>query len=402
VSFERFQKDGAPIYAWTKGVPIEQMAMDQLYRTSEMGFIYHHVAVMPDVHYGKGATVGSVIATKGAIIPAAVGVDIGCGMVAARTNLRAENLPDNLSGVRAEIERMIPHGRTKGQDKGAFTDPPRWVTKAWSVQLSDGYQSLCDRHPGALHQRALSHLGTLGTGNHFVEICLDESDAVWIMLHSGSRGPGNRIGTYFIELAKEEMHANNLTLGDPDLAYLVECTPTFADYWDGLFWAQKYAEVNRQLMLSHATLALSNAVQIPIILQEEAVNCHHNYASIEVHYGETVMVTRKGAVRAGVGELGIIPGSMGAKSYIVSGKGNPESFESCSHGAGRVLSRGAAKREITLEEFQASVAHVECRKTADLIDEAPAAYKDIEAVMKAQEDLVEIVHTLRAVCCVKG
>lgn len=402
MSYERFQQDGAPIYAWTEGVPIEQMAKEQLVRTSQMPFIYHHLAVMPDVHYGKGATVGSVVVTKGAIIPAAVGVDIGCGMVAARTNLTASQLPDNLALVRAYIEEVIPHGKTKGIDKGAWTDPAKWIKKAWNIQLAADYDSLCLRHPGVLHDRALAHLGTLGGGNHFVEVCLDETDAVWVMLHSGSRGPGNRIGTYFIEAAQEEMDKLGLKLEDKDLAYLVEGQQSFIDYWDGVFWAQKFAEVSRQLMLSHAVLAVSNALGIPITMDEEAVNCHHNYAVIEPHYGENVMVTRKGAVRAGLGEMGIIPGSMGTKSYIVMGKGNPESFESCSHGAGRVMSRGAAKRGITLEEFQESVKGVECRKTADLIDEAPAAYKDIDAVMKAQEDLVEIVHTLRAVVCVKG
>lgn len=397
---------GGIIKAWIGGVPVEDQARAQLDNIAAMPFIHKHVAIMPDVHWGMGATVGSVIPTKGAIIPAAVGVDIGCGMMAHRTSLIASDLPDSLAGLRAEIEWAIPHGRTDNggaNDRGAWCDPSP-SSAARMNQLYDELEGIVGRHPklSRASGRAPFHMGTLGTGNHFIEICLDEADRVWIMLHSGSRGIGNAIGSYFIELAKQDMRRWFINLPDMDLAYLVEGSEHFNEYMRALNWAQRFARANREVMMESATAALSRAVPKPFMTDEESVNCHHNYVSHEKHFGEQVMVTRKGAVSANDGELGIIPGSMGAKSFIVRGKGNRESFCSCSHGAGRAMSRNEARKRFTLEDHAAATAGVECRKDADVIDETPAAYKDIDAVMAAQADLVDIVHTLRQVVCVKG
>lgn len=398
------ETDGAPIKAWTEGVPFEAEAEAQLRRVASLPFIHKWVAVMPDVHRGIGATVGSVIATKGAIIPAAVGVDIGCGMVAARTTLRASDLPDNLFRVRSAIEAAVPHGRTANGgrgDRGGWGNIPDSVASAWS-DLENGYKDLTDKFP-KLNGTSVGHLGTLGTGNHFIEICLDESEHVWIMLHSGSRGVGNRIGSFFIELAKKDMRTWMVNVPDMDLAYLPEGTEHFFDYWKAVSWAQKFAATNREIMMANVVRALNASGELPpFTLNESAVNCHHNYVAYEHHYGEKVLVTRKGAVRAGDGDLGIIPGSMGAKSFIVRGKGNPESFSSCSHGAGRKMSRTAAKKAFSLDDHSRATAGIECRKDADVIDETPAAYKSIDDVMHAQRDLVDIVHTLRQVVCVKG
>jgi tRNA-splicing ligase RtcB len=396
---------GAPIKAWTVGVPFEDGAQRQLENIASMPFIHKWIAVMPDAHQGMGATVGSVIATSGAVIPAAVGVDIGCGMMAARTSLRAADLPDNLSAIRAAIEARVPHGRTDNggkNDRGAWHDVPAAVQHAWA-DLAGGYAAIVEKHPRLGRGAAIEQLGTLGTGNHFIEVCLDEEDRVWIMLHSGSRGVGNRIGSHFIELAKREMERFFIRLPDADLAYLPEGTVHFHDYVKAVGWAQEYAMKNRELMMANVVEALrASGALPPFDASVEAVNCHHNYVSREHHYGKDVLVTRKGAVKAGLGDLGIIPGSMGARSYITRGLGNPESFCSSSHGAGRVMSRAEARRRVTLEEHAKATAGIECRKDADVIDETPAAYKPIDDVMRAQRDLVEIVHTLRQVVCVKG
>ena len=394
---------GRHVKMWTRGVPIEEEAKRQLVNTAKMPFVFKHVAAMPDVHYGRGATVGSVIATKGAIIPAAVGVDIGCGMMAVETSLKASDLPESLSSIRSSIERAVPHGfvSVKGRSsKGSWVCAPTSVFTRWRG-LADRMDAITAKHPSLEDTKPLSQLGTLGGGNHFIEICLDEKQAVWVMLHSGSRGTGNRIGQYFIELARDDMRRLFVNLPDRDLAYLVEGTSHFDDYVEAMNWAQDYAAENREAMMQSVLRVMREELQ-PFALGKVAVNCHHNYTTRERHFGESVLVTRKGAVRAGRGELGIIPGSMGARSFIVRGLGNAESFESCSHGAGRKMSRTAARKAFTVADHLAATQGVECRKDEDVIDETPAAYKDIEAVMNAQRDLVEIVHTLKQIVCVKG
>ncbi|MDM1763221.1 MULTISPECIES: RtcB family protein [unclassified Acinetobacter] len=395
---------GVPIKMWTKGVHVDEKSKDQLLKTAQMPFIYKWMAVMPDVHVGIGATIGSVIPTKGAIIPAAVGVDIGCGMMAARTSLTASDLPDNLHALRTELERLIPHGMTKGRgrrDRGSWENAPERVDQVWAELVTD-FEYICAKHPRLKNTNNRTQLGTLGTGNHFVEICLDEHQQVWIMLHSGSRGVGNAIGNHFIELARKDMQKHFINLPDKDLAYLVEGTEHFDDYWFAVGWAQRFAMKNRELMMEAAVQALRIIINKPFNAKVEAVNCHHNYVDKEEHFGQEVLVTRKGAVRARLGEYGIIPGSMGAKSFIVKGKGNQESFCSCSHGAGRVHSRTAAKKLFTVQDQIEQTQGVECRKDEAVIDEIPSAYKPIEDVMKAQSDLVEVVYTLNQVVCVKG
>jgi len=406
--YELLESPGAhPIKMWTKGVPVEPAAREQLEKLARMPFIYHHLAVMPDVHLGKGSTIGSVIPTVGAVIPAAVGVDIGCGMMAAKTTLRAEDLPDNLSKVRSAIEMAIPHGMTlktrkaRGADAGSWVTPPSVVDAGWA-QLKDEFDELCRKWPKLRNTNNYKHLGTLGSGNHFVEVCLDEEGFVWLMLHSGSRGVGNAIGTHFIELARQDMRKHMVNLPDEDLAYLEEGTQHYNDYVEAVGWAQKFARINREVMMQNLIRAMRNVIDKPFETHVEAVNCHHNYVQQERHFGRDVLVTRKGAVSAREGELGIIPGSMGAKSYIVRGKGNPESFNSCSHGAGRTMSRNEAKRRFTLADHANATQGVECRKDEGVIDEIPMAYKDIDAVMRAQSDLVEVVHTRKQVVCVKG
>jgi len=405
LGYEIHQPDGGvPIKRWTRGVAVEDAALKQLENVARMPFIHRWVAAMPDVHWGIGATVGSVIPMVGAIIPAAVGVDIGCGMMAVETSLKASDLPDSLAAVRAAIERAVPHGRTvnHGRDKGAWGDPPKLVGAAWKG-LADRFERITAKHPAIDKSNTVVHLGTLGTGNHFIEVCLDEREQVWIMLHSGSRGVGNRIGSYFIALAKREMERWMIHLPDQNLAYLPEGTEHFGDYVEAVEWAQDFARQNRELMMQATLKALADAKGVPpFALGGMAVNCHHNYVAREHHYGKDVLLTRKGAVRARVGDLGIIPGSMGTRSYIVRGKGNPESFDSCSHGAGRAMSRTEAKKRFTLADHAAATAGIECRKDEDVIDETPAAYKPIDDVMEAQKDLVEVVHTLRQVVCVKG
>ena len=404
-SFEYMAVEGgAPVKMWTKGVPVEPMAREQLSRAAKMPFIFKHVAVMPDVHVGIGATVGSVIPTKGAVIPAAVGVDIGCGMMAARTSLHASDLPDNLEGIRSAIEKAVPHGRDVGRgkrDKGSWGDPPPEIVAAWAT-LAERFKRITDKYPKLERTNHLVHLGTLGTGNHFIELCLDEADRVWVMLHSGSRGVGNAIGSFFIELAKQDMRKWFVNLPDEDLAYFAEGTDHFDDYVEAVGWAQDFAALNRRKMMTNVVRALRSVIAKPFEAELEAINCHHNYVQKEHHFGENVLVTRKGAVRAAEGVMGIIPGSMGAKSFIVRGRGNKESFESCSHGAGRLMSRTEAKKRFTLDDHIVATEGVECRKDAEVIDETPAAYKPIDKVMAAQADLVEIVHTLKQVVCVKG
>ena len=402
---EQIETGRAPIKAWIRGVVTDDKAIQQLRNVALLPIVHGHVAAMPDVHWGIGATVGSVIPTRGAIIPAAVGVDIGCGMMAVRTSLGANDLPDDLRHLRSTIERVVPHGRTnhggKG-DRGAWHDLPAFAENAWKRLRAD-YQALVGKHPKIDRGSTAEHLGTLGTGNHFIELCLDEAQRVWVMLHSGSRGPGNRIGTFFIELAKKDMRQHLSNLPDQDLAYFTEGAEHFDDYVFAVGWAQRFARTNRDLMMQSILDALSRCDALPEFTHGEvAVNCHHNYVQQEEHFGATVFVTRKGAVRAGIGDLGIIPGSMGARSYIVRGKGNPESFHSCSHGAGRALSRSEAKRRFTVDDHVKATAGVECRKDQDVIDETPMAYKDIDTVMAAQQDLVEVVHTLKQVVCVKG
>ncbi|AHE51711.1 RTCB protein [Sphingomonas sanxanigenens DSM 19645 = NX02] len=395
---------GVPVKMWTRGVPVDDKARAQLSRAAAMPFVFRHVAAMPDVHVGIGATVGSVIPTKGAVIPAAVGVDIGCGMMAARTSLVASDLPDNLEGIRSAIEQAVPHGRSVGRgkrDHGSWGDPPPAVVEAWAT-LAARFGQIVAKHPRLKNTNNLVHLGTLGTGNHFIELCLDQDQRVWVMLHSGSRGVGNAIGSYFIELAKQDMRKWFINLPDQDLAYFPEGTDHFDEYVEAVGWAQDYAAVNRRMMMANVIRALRSRIAKPFEAELEAVNCHHNYVTREKHFGENVLVTRKGAVRAAKGVLGIIPGSMGAKSFIVRGLGNAEAFDSCSHGAGRVMSRTQAKKLVTLAEHIADTEGVECRKDDSVIDETPKAYKPIEAVMAAQADLVEIVHTLKQVVCVKG
>ena len=396
--YNHIETKGAGIKAWTAGVPVEHAALQQLRNIAGLPFVHKHVAAMPDVHLGKGATVGSVIPCKGAIVPAAVGVDIGCGMVAVQTSLTSHDLPDNLAGLRADIEAAVPVG-PKSFDPESM---PKRAEKTWYSDFKRGYERLEARHPALEAKKSAAlQIGTLGGGNHFIELCLDEMDRLWVMLHSGSRNVGNRIGTYFIGAAKREMERMFIHLPDKDLAYLAEGSTLFDDYVEAVGWAQDYARANRDVMLASVLEAVGLRFK-SFAVTEEAINCHHNYVAREKHFGENVWVTRKGAVRAGAGELGIIPGSMGARSFIVRGKGNKESFCSCSHGAGRSMSRTEAKRRFTLEDHEKATEGVECRKDAGVIDETPMAYKDIDAVMAAQEDLVEVVHTLKQIVCVKG
>lgn len=385
---------GSPIHIWTDDV--EPSAMAQLVNASKLPFLHPHgVAVMPDVHAGIGSTVGSVIATRSAIVPAMVGVDIGCGMNAVRLSISAKDLPDSLSQLRHNIERGIPLG-----PGGAHKTMVGNIDTASMDRLSRGVKDgviPAEIQPANLWKQ----LGTLGSGNHFIEVCLDEEQRVWVMLHSGSRGIGNQIGRHFIEKAKRQMERYFITLPDADLAYLPEDTEDFKAYWNAVRWAQDYALENRRQMM--ATVLRAIAHDIPgAIVTEEAVEAHHNYVELENHFGRNVYVTRKGAIRARLGDLGIIPGSMGQRSFIVKGKGSPESYHSCSHGAGRVMSRSEAKRRFTVEDLVAQTEGVECNKVASVIDEIPAAYKPIDQVMEQQRDLVDIVHTLKAVLCIKG
>lgn len=405
MNYEEFKcEDGVPVKAWVRGVPLEEGAKKQLFAVSKLPFIFRHLAVMPDVHLGYGATIGSVVPTKNAVIPAAVGVDIGCGMMAVKTSLTASDLPENLDGIRTTIEAAVPHGRTSGRrrDVGSWHSPPDLVIEEW-LKINADFEAIVAKHPIIGHSNNLKHLGTLGTGNHFIEMCLDEENGVWFMLHSGSRGVGNRIGRFFIDLAKKDMQNHLHNLPDADLAYLQEGTEHFTDYIEAVSWAQRFARINREIMMTNLLKAIRAKAELPTFdARIQAVNCHHNYVVQEQHFGEEIWVTRKGAVRAGLGDMGIIPGSMGACSFIVRGLGNPQSFSSCSHGAGRVMSRTKAKKLISLKDHEKATVGVACRKDAGVLDESPAAYKSIDAVMKAQSDLVEIVYRLKQVVCVKG
>ncbi|MGT2570459.1 RtcB family protein [Acinetobacter ursingii] len=388
---------GVPVKIFTND--IDQDSIEQLTKMAQLQFIHSHIAVMPDVHVGKGATVGSVIPTKHAIIPAAVGVDIGCGMNAIRLNLKSSQLPDNLSSLRHAIERKVPVG---------FDLHKQVKAKASTLTpLDKRLQPIISKHSGLVRMLRKfdmtwqKQLGTLGGGNHFIELCLDENQDVWIMLHSGSRGLGNVIGTYFIELAKKEAQHRFGHVPDKDLSYFAEGSASFDDYVEAVEWAQAYAYENRREMMR----LILDAIR-PLLpsfqLTKEAINCHHNYVSQEQHDGENLLITRKGAIRAGKDELGIIPGSMGARSYIVRGKGHPDSFCSCSHGAGRKMSRNKAKHLFNQQDLIQQTQGIECRKDVGVIDEIPSAYKDIDQVMAHQSDLIEVVHTLKQVLCIKG
>ena len=392
--------------AFVNGVPIEPSVWNQVEALSNLPFV-SKLALMPDAHVGKGSTVGSVIGTVRAIIPAAVGVDIGCGMEAVNLGIKADALPDSLHSLRLSLESSIPVGGpgVKGSwDEDRYQRVPDPVRFMWDG-FSARFDKILDKYPeiaSRMHPEA--QLGTLGTGNHFIELCLDTDQNVWVMLHSGSRGFGNRIGSFFIEKAKEEMRRWHINLPDQDLAYLPEGSTFYADYIQAVTLAQLYASASRRLMLNSVLDTVDRFVGGTLApdLTEHAVSCHHNYISMENHFGKDMWVTRKGAVRARKGDLGIIPGSMGAKSFIVRGLGNADSLTSCSHGAGRVMSRSEAKRRISVEDHVKATAGVECRKDAEMVDESPAAYKDIDSVMLAQKDLVEIVTELKAVLCIKG
>ncbi|MDG3065479.1 RtcB family protein [Thauera mechernichensis] len=386
-----------PVRIWTDD--IDEGSKAQLANIASLPFIHHHVAAMPDVHLGIGATIGSVIATHRAIIPAAVGVDIGCGMVAARLSLTANDIDEKrLKKVFDQISRDVPVGRDQHADGRVLVDAVR--------PFEAGLKALTERHPQLLKafgkfSKWANQMGTLGGGNHFIEVCLDEHEQVWVMLHSGSRGIGNAIATYFIELARKDTARHMIDLPDRDLAYFAEGSEHFADYVEAVHWAQEYAMANRQAMLDLVLAGLARHLP-PFTVTTEVVNCHHNYVAREHHYGADVWVTRKGAIRAGQGELGIVPGSMGARSYIVRGKGNVESFCSSAHGAGRRMSRTAATKRFTEADLARQTEGVICRKDKGVVDEIPGAYKDIDEVMANQRDLTEILHRLKQVVCVKG
>ncbi|KQZ26354.1 RtcB family protein [Duganella sp. Root1480D1] len=398
---QSLHKGLVPVHIYTDD--IDHSAIQQLLNISNLPIVHPHVAAMPDVHAGIGATVGSVIPTRGAIIPAAVGVDIGCGMNAVRTTLTASQLPDNLARVRSAIETLVP----VGFEQHAFDKVRGSAHARVGRPLNDRLDRIVARHKGIMKmqhkfaQTWICQLGTLGGGNHFIELCIDEAQRVWIMLHSGSRGIGNVIGRYFISAARKEMMRHKVNLPDRDLSYFSEGSELFDDYVEAVDWAQDYAMLNRREMMRRVVAALEPHVP-PFKLDGEAINCHHNYVAQESHFGHKLYVTRKGAISAREGELGIIPGSMGARSYIVRGKGNEQSFCSCSHGAGRRMSRSEAKRKFNRFDLAEQTQGIECRKDGGVVDEIPAAYKDIDQVMAHQSDLVEIVHTLKQVVCVKG
>lgn len=386
------------ILVWTDPYSIEQEAQTQLRNLSELPILAGHIAVMPDVHVGKGATVGSVVATRGAIIPAAIGVDIGCGMMACKLPFSSKHLPDSLAWLRSYIESRIPVSHNS--HKEATSEAQSWG--AYKV-----FDSVIPKKKQDLKSRSMSQLGTLGGGNHFIEVCLDEEDNVWVMLHSGSRNIGKEVAEYFISEAKDEMSLTHQNLSDPNLAYLTEGTTRFDEYWRALQWLQSYAMRNRQIMMSLTLKCVAKA-----IVNDEnyfvrndpyfIVNCHHNYAEKETHFDQEVIVTRKGAVRAQKNDYGIIPGSMGTRSYIVKGLGNEMSYCSCSHGAGRRMSRSKAKEKLTLEDAISQTEGVECKKDSSIIDELPSAYKNIDEVMEFQSDLVQPIAILKQVLCVKG
>ena len=399
--FKSFNKGRVPVRVWTDDIAPD--AINQLINVASLPIVSQHIAAMPDVHLGKGATVGSVIPTKNAVIPAAVGVDIGCGMNAMRLSLKAHQLPDNLAAIRSSIEAAVPIGVYQHKWRNVHSSV---IAKNARV-LDDRLDRLVAKYPVLLKMQKqlgrtwLCQLGTLGSGNHFIELCLDKDKNVWIMLHSGSRGIGNTIGRYFINAARKDMERHQVRLPDKDLAYLCEGSELFDDYMFAVEWAQDYALLNRREMMRLVVDALK--VHVPeFMFASEAISCHHNYIARETHFDEQLYITRKGAIAAGAGQLGIVPGSMGAKSYIVRGLGNVQSFNSCAHGAGRKMSRSAAKAYFSRDDLIAQTAGIECRKDQYVVDEIPGAYKDIDMVMENQTDLVEVVHTLRQVLCIKG
>jgi tRNA-splicing ligase RtcB len=393
------REEGArPIKIWTDA--IEEQALTQAKNLARLPFIHHNgVALMPDVHAGIGATVGSVIATDKAVIPAAVGVDIGCGMSAVRLSLKASDLPESMKIIRDQIERDVPLGAGGQHSESRHAE-------AETFRIGGGFSGLIPLteigKSDVLLKKAMAQLGTLGSGNHFIEICIDENEDVWIMLHSGSRGIGNMIGRHFIEKAKLEMERWHIHLPDQDLAYIPEGSEYFDQYMGAVGWAQNYAFKNREVMMSAVVAAMHRHVRKPFVITQEAINCHHNYVEKENHFGKNLWITRKGAIRARAGDFGIIPGSMGQRSYIVCGKGHHEAYCSCSHGAGRVMSRTEARKRFTLDDLKAQTEGVECRKDDAVLDEIPGAYKDIDVVMDNQKDLVDVVHTLKQIMCVKG
>jgi tRNA-splicing ligase RtcB len=393
-------KAKVPIKIWSDIETVESSALDQLTNTANLPFVFKHVAAMPDVHLGVGATVGSVVATKGAVCPAAVGVDIGCGMTAYRTDLDPRVVQEKITSIRLSIERSIPVGH-EGNKKLSKT-VSGW--KGWNDWGNVSVIGHNGKDGPEMWKRAQSQLGSLGGGNHFIEVCLDTQNRVWIMLHSGSRNVGKVVAERHIDKAKDLMKQMFINLPDPNLAYFAQGTQDFQNYCADVEWCQDYAAQNRREMMERVLKDLSYAVynEDGRINIDFKVNCHHNYLAKENHYSENVLVTRKGAVRARAGDLGIIPGSMGTRSYIVKGLGNEESFCSCSHGAGRRMSRGKAKATFTLQDLASQTAGVECRKDEGVLDEIPGAYKDIDVVMANQTDLVEILHQLRQVMCIKG
>jgi tRNA-splicing ligase RtcB len=378
------------VLSWvTHGLSYDEEAM--LRNVSRLPCLYKHVALMPDAHLGKGSMVGSVIATKDAVIPATVGVDIGCGMMAVKTPFKSGILDRKLPELRHEIERAIPTGFNAYKE--SVDEASRW----------EGWDTFSELHSGVQdrQRKAMIQLGTLGGGNHFIEVCIDTEDNVWLMLHSGSRNIGKELAERHIATAKSLHRLSELP--SPDLAYFIQGTPEFKAYWHDLDWAQKYAMKNREIMMKRLLKSFNRMFNAAKEFRPEiAVNCHHNYVAVEEHYGDKVFVTRKGAINAEDGRFGIIPGSMGAKSFIIKGLGNPESFNSCSHGAGRKMSRTKAKAKYTIADLEKQTKGVECRKDKGVVDEIPGAYKDIEKVMHAQRDLVEVVAELKQVVCVKG
>jgi len=399
--------NGNLIKAWIDGVSVEDGAVAQLKKCAQMPFIFKHVAAMPDAHVGMGACIGSVIPTIGAVMPSAVGVDIGCGMAAVRTTLTESDIPEAIRpDVRFAIENAIPAGRSHNGGKGdigAWDKLPTVVEAIWLDELAEDYDKITEKHRGAKGYNDVNQLGTLGTGNHFIEICLDKDNRVWFMLHSGSRGCGNRIGSYFIKFAKELCNKWFINLPDSDLAYFPQRTEEFSDYMFAVGWAQKFARLNRDLMMQSLVDAIRGVTSVPEFeFEGDVVDCHHNYVAFENHFGKNILVTRKGAIRARKDELAIIPGSMGTRSYIVRGLGNRDSFCSASHGAGRCMSRTRARKTITVDQHVAATKGVECVKDKTVLDESPLAYKDIDKVIEAERDLVEPVHTLRQIICVKG
>lgn len=411
-----FNSPSGLIKAWIGDFEIEEKAFGQLQNVASMPFIYKWIAVMPDVHAGMGATIGSVIPTINAIMPSAVGVDIGCGMMAAKLDVKIKDFPiEKQKEAYKKIIESVPNGRTCNggpKDVGAWMRKyiPFQVHHEWDTSLDYCFRSILKKHPGAEPYNDINHCGTLGTGNHFIEICVDEDGFIWVVLHSGSRGPGNKFGSYFINLAKTECEKWFVKLPDKALAYFPKGTEYFEDYLTATNWAQQFADINRRIMMRFVLMELSNLVgqnrhTYDDILQKGTVRrvaCHHNYVAIENHFGKNVLVCRKGAIRARKKDFGIIPGSMGSKSYIVRGKQNNDSFHSASHGAGRLMSRTKAKKTFTIEDHQSATRGVICIKDDSVLDETPGSYKDIDKVMEAQKDLVEIDTVLKQVICIKG